>query len=60
MIAIAPEGTTSNGEQLISFKKGAFINMSPIQILCLDYKDRHFKSCLDEMDMIDTIFLSFC
>jgi len=30
MIAIAPEGTTSNGDQLISFKKGAFINMNPI------------------------------
>ena len=34
--------------------------MSPIQILCLDYKPRYFKPCLDEVDMVDTTFMSLC
>jgi len=29
-ILIYPEGTTTNGDYLISFKKGAFVNLAPV------------------------------
>lgn len=33
-ILIFPEGTTSNGKYLISFKRGAFEPLLPIKIIC--------------------------
>jgi hypothetical protein len=35
---IFPEGTTGNGEFLMKFKNGAFINGAPIKIYCLRYR----------------------
>jgi 1-acyl-sn-glycerol-3-phosphate acyltransferase len=37
-IAIFPEGAVSNGRSLLSFKRGAFENLSPITVLCLRYE----------------------
>lgn len=36
-ILIFPEGASCNGEAIISFKKGAFIPMKPIQINCVKW-----------------------
>jgi len=33
-----PEGTTSNGEQLLTFKKGSFTTFTPVKILCIKYE----------------------
>jgi 1-acyl-sn-glycerol-3-phosphate acyltransferase len=37
-LMIFPEGTTGNGEFLMRFKNGAFINGAPIKIYCLRYR----------------------
>lgn len=47
---IFPEGTTTNGKYLISFKKGAFFTNSPLQIVCLKYKQRYFNVAYDVLD----------
>ena len=39
-ILMFPEGTTSNGNFLLEFKKGAFIHDLPITISSLNYKSR--------------------
>jgi lysophosphatidylcholine acyltransferase/lyso-PAF acetyltransferase len=37
-LLIFPEGTTSNGKGLLTFKNGAFENLSPITAYCLNYE----------------------
>lgn len=39
-LIIFAEGTTSNGEGILSFKKGAFIVDSPLRIRSVKYKSR--------------------
>ena len=41
-LVIFPEGTTSNGEYLLTFKKGAFHPMRPVKIVCLKYETSGF------------------
>eukprot|EP01126_Amoeba_proteus_P004135 TRINITY_DN11405_c0_g1_i1.p1 TRINITY_DN11405_c0_g1~~TRINITY_DN11405_c0_g1_i1.p1 ORF type:complete len:367 (+),score=81.17 TRINITY_DN11405_c0_g1_i1:479-1579(+) len=41
-LVIFPEGTTTNGECLISFKPGAFAPGLPVQPVCLRYPSKHF------------------
>lgn len=48
-IVIFPEGTTSNGTHLISFKKGAFENILPIKVICIQYPIRHLNVALDTL-----------
>jgi 1-acyl-sn-glycerol-3-phosphate acyltransferase len=36
-IVIPPEGCYTNGTALLKFKKGAFVPMVPIKIVCLKY-----------------------
>ena len=38
-----PEGTVSNGNQLLTFKKGAFKAFLPIKIIMGVYKTDYFK-----------------
>jgi lysophosphatidylcholine acyltransferase/lyso-PAF acetyltransferase len=38
-IVIYPEGTTTNGKHIISFKKGAFEAFFPIKMFLLNYGD---------------------
>jgi hypothetical protein len=40
IVAMAPEGTTSNGKQLLRFRTGAFIHAAPVLPVCISYKWR--------------------
>ena len=42
-LAIAPEGTLSNGRCLLKFKTGAFVAMVPVQPIVLRYPFRHLN-----------------
>lgn len=59
-ILIFPEGTTTNGHYLISFKKGAFLKNYPIQIICLKYEERNFSLSYDGIGDIYCLVLPFC
>lgn len=37
-LMLFPEGTVSNGNQLLTFKKGAFKELHPLRIFCLKYE----------------------
>lgn len=37
-LLIYPEGTTSNGKGLLTFKNGAFEHLPPITAYCLKYE----------------------
>jgi lysophosphatidylcholine acyltransferase/lyso-PAF acetyltransferase len=50
-IHIFPEGTTTNGKYIISYKKGAFEPLLPIKMFCLKYGLRHFNPSLDSIGM---------
>ena len=50
-VLIFPEGTTSNGEYVISFKKGAFSNLSPIKIYGIKYGNRKYNPAFDSIAM---------
>jgi lysophosphatidylcholine acyltransferase / lyso-PAF acetyltransferase len=43
IIALAPEGMTSNGKQLLRFRTGAFIYAAPVLPVCISYKWRHLN-----------------
>jgi len=55
-ILIYPEGTTSNGESIISFKKGAFFSLAPMRIMCLEYPKETFSPAYDNLEFV-VIFL---
>ena len=59
-LMIFPEGTTTNGKYLISFKKGAFMNMFPIKIFCIKYDVRNFNPALDTIDSLYHLILCLC
>ncbi|EGR34529.1 hypothetical protein IMG5_008380, partial [Ichthyophthirius multifiliis] len=54
-----PEGTTTNGKYLISFKKGAFETFAPIKIFCLQYPVRRFNVSLDSLGQGACFLLTF-
>lgn len=59
-LLIFPEGTTTNGHYLISFKKGAFLKNYPIKIICLKYEERNFAVSYDGIGDIYCLVLPFC
>jgi lysophosphatidylcholine acyltransferase/lyso-PAF acetyltransferase len=59
-VMIFPEGTTTNGKYLISFKKGAFFTLDPIQIVCLKYEERSFALSYDCIGDIYCFVFVFC
>ena len=44
-LAIFPEGTTSNGSGILSFKYGAFEGMDPVQPVVLNYSNKECGYC---------------
>lgn len=40
-----PEGATANGHAFLKFKKGAFMNMTPIKIVCFKYTYNRYNLC---------------
>lgn len=57
-LLIYPEGTTSNGKFLYSFKKGAFINEKKIRPFILKYSTNGVVNpCWDVIDIKPLIFL---
>ena len=59
-VLIFPEGTTTNGRYLISFKKGAFFTQDPLQIVCLKYNERSFALSYDGIGDIYCFVFTFC
>eukprot|EP00892_Ulva_mutabilis_P005918 jgi/Ulvmu1/3699/UM170_0005.1 len=43
MIAIAPEGMTSNNRYLLRFRTGAFVHRAPVLPVCIKYRWRHLN-----------------
>lgn len=52
-LLIYPEGTTSNGKGLLTFKNGAFEHLSPITAYCLKYECNGFDMGMDEISQIE-------
>jgi lysophosphatidylcholine acyltransferase/lyso-PAF acetyltransferase len=50
-LMIFPEGTTTNGQYIISFKKGAFATLAPVDIRCVKYTNPRFSPAIDIMGM---------
>ena len=60
-LIIFPEGTTSNGVSLLTFKKGSFYFMNPVKIICIRYPRKNFNPLLDHVTGMGTnVLLSFC
>jgi len=61
-LGIYPEGTTSNGRYISSFKTGTFYNLHPIKSCLFDvnpYKKTSFSVCAAAMDIALHIALTF-
>lgn len=54
-MVVFPEGTTTNGKGLISFKKGPFVLETPLKLMGLKYGG-NFSPCYHLVDVIDSIF----
>lgn len=59
-LLIFPEGTTTNGRALMSFKKGAFANCDPIKIYVLKYNTEplSFVWSISNMNSLHVMLLS--
>jgi len=55
-ILIFPEGTTSNGEYMLSFKKGAFATATPLRMYGIKYTNKRFNPAFDTLG-IGKLFL---
>lgn len=61
-VLIFPEGTTSNGRAVCSFKQGAFTPGLPVQPIAVKYPYRFFDPCwsVDGPGMLSSILHMFC
>jgi len=59
-IAIFPEGTTSNHKYILSFKKGAFCNLTPVHVVGLKYGTEKFNPGFDSIGMIRGVLFLMC
>eukprot|EP00331_Platyophrya_macrostoma_P010790 CAMPEP_0176428158 /NCGR_PEP_ID=MMETSP0127-20121128/12993_1 /TAXON_ID=938130 /ORGANISM="Platyophrya macrostoma, Strain WH" /LENGTH=375 /DNA_ID=CAMNT_0017809807 /DNA_START=22 /DNA_END=1149 /DNA_ORIENTATION=- len=59
-VLIFPEGTTTNGKYIITFKKGAFCTFAPVRILCIEYPKSCFAPTYDILDLPTIFFVMNC
>ncbi len=60
-LVIFPEGTTSNGSKILSLKRGAFMPLTPVKVVLLDYlSGNSFHNMLDYQGDLSTILFSMC
>ena len=57
-IVVFPEGGTSNGKYLITFKKGAFYGLRAVQPIVLKYEWEHFSPAYDLLPISVTLIMS--
>jgi 1-acyl-sn-glycerol-3-phosphate acyltransferase len=48
-----PEGTVSNGDMLLTFKKGAFYGQRPLKVICTKYETNGFRPFTCSMKLMD-------
>ena len=58
-LLIFPEGTTTNGEFVINFKRGAFESLQPVQVSVLNYYG-DWNVSMDAMGQLTNILLFLC
>ena len=59
-LGIFPEGTATNGVNLLPFKKGAFISLTPIKPVIIKFTGPYFSPNYDSVDFLPNIILCFC
>jgi len=55
-VVVFPEGTTSNGKQLITFHTGAFLSGEPVQPVIFRYPHKHFSPSWESISAIRHLF----
>ena len=50
-VLIFPEGTTTNGDYIVSYKKGPFIPRAPLKMLVLKVNSQVFNPFIDDINM---------
>jgi len=55
-VVVFPEGTTSNGKQLIKFHTGGFLSGAPVRPVVLRYPYKHFSPAWESISAIKHIF----
>lgn len=56
-MVIFPEGTTTNGSAVMTFKRGAFASLAPVRVMCLEYPRKDFNPAYDNMNLMVTFVL---
>ena len=57
-ITIYPEGTQSNGDHLLTFKKGAFASLMAVQPVVLKYRNTGVNMCWQGISVIQHILVN--
>ena len=59
LLIMYPEGAVTNGEQILKFKKGAFIGLNPIKICCLKYEYSYWNPFMCQMNLFSKLLVYF-
>jgi lysophosphatidylcholine acyltransferase/lyso-PAF acetyltransferase len=59
-LLVFPEGTTTNGQGLMPFKRGGFVEMLPVQPVCIKYEEGYFSPCMEIVPMWTHVIMLAC
>lgn len=59
-LLVFPEGTTTNGTGLMPFKRGGFIELLPVQPVCIKYEEGNFSPCMEIVPMLAHVVMLTC
>ena len=59
-IVVFPEGGTSNGTSILSFKKGAFAGLHPVRPIVLKYRYGPFSPAYDILPFLALYIMQCC